>query len=109
VATAAELVISRAPGRAPDGYQPWSARATINLVPPAVYVVAGIVSAQVGASVAKSLFAALGPAATVSLRTAFAALVLLLVWRPRLHGRSRADLLAALALGVTFAGLSLSF
>jgi inner membrane transporter RhtA len=78
-------------------------------VPPAVYVVAGIVSAQVGASVAKSLFAALGPATTVSLRTAFAALVLLLVWRPRLRGRSRADLLAALALGVTLAGLSLSF
>jgi inner membrane transporter RhtA len=109
VATTAELVIFRAPGRAPDGFRPWSARATINLVPPAAYVVAGIVSAQVGAAVAKYLFAALGPAATVSLRTAFAALVLLLIWRPRLHGRSRADLLAALALGVTLAGLSLSF
>ena len=79
------------------------------VVPPTVYVVAAIVSAQVGAAVAKYLFAALGPAATVSLRTAFAALVLLLVWRPHLRGRSRADLLAALALGVTLAGLSLSF
>jgi inner membrane transporter RhtA len=81
----------------------------MNFVPPAAYVVIGIVSAQVGASVAKYLFAALGPAATVSLRTAFAALVLLLIWRPRLRGRTRADLLAALALGVTLAGLSLSF
>lgn len=109
MATTAELVIYRSPRRTPAGFYRWGDRATTNLVPPAVYVVAGIVSAQVGSSVAKYLFASLGPAATVSLRTAFAALVLLLVWRPRLHGRSRADLLAALALGLTLAGLSLSF
>ena len=109
MATTAEPVIYRTPGRAPSGYQPWSARTAVNLVPPAAYVVVGIVSAQVGSAVAKYLFAALGPAATVSLRTAFAALVLLLVWRPHLRGRSRADLLAALALGLTLAGLSLSF
>src|SRR5918997_718715 len=109
LATTAELVIYSTSGRAPSGYRPWSARTEVNLVPPAAYVVAGIVSAQVGAAVAKYLFAALGPAATVSLRTAFAALVLLLVWRPGLRGRPRADLLAALALGVTLAGLSLSF
>src|SRR5688572_15262463 len=109
VATTAELVISRTSGRAPRGNRPWRARTAVNLVPPAAYVVAAIVSAQVGAAAAKYLFAALGPAATVSLRTAFAALVLLLVWRPGLRGRTRADLLAALALGVTLAGLSLSF
>src|SRR5919112_3774453 len=109
VATTAELVIYRTSGGAPGGYQAWRARAAANVVPPTAYVLAAIVSAQVGASTAKYMFAALGPAATVSLRTAFAALVLLLVWRPRLRGRSRADLLAALALGVTFAGLSLSF
>jgi inner membrane transporter RhtA len=109
VATTAELGIYRSPGRAPSSYRPWSARTAVNLVPPAAYVVAGIVSAQVGSAVAKYLFAALGPPATVSLRTAFAALVLLLIWRPRLRGRTRADLLAMLALGVTLAGLSLSF
>jgi inner membrane transporter RhtA len=109
VAATTELVIYRTPGRAPSGCRPWSAWTAVNLVPPAAYVVAGIVSAQVGSAVAKYLFAALGPAATVSLRTAFAALVLLLVWRPRLQGRTRADLLAVLALGVTLAGLSLSF
>ncbi|MBA2596335.1 MAG: EamA family transporter [Chloroflexia bacterium] len=86
-----------------------TARAAAGLAPPAAYVVAAMVSAQLGASVAKFLFAALGPLATVSLRTAFAALVLLAVWRPHLRGRPRADLLAALALGVTLAGLSLSF
>ncbi|MDQ3225587.1 MAG: EamA family transporter, partial [Chloroflexota bacterium] len=76
-----------------------TARAAAGLAPPAAYVVAAMVSAQLGASVAKFLFAALGPLATVSLRTAFAALVLLAVWRPHLRGRPRADLLAALALG----------
>jgi len=86
-----------------------TARAAAGLVPPAAYVVAAIVSAQLGSAVAKFLFAALDPLATVSLRTAFAALILLAVWRPHLRGRPRADLLAALALGVTLAGLSLSF
>ena len=109
MAATAELVIYRTPGRASGGYRPWSARTAVNLVPPMAYVVAAIVSAQVGAAAAKYMFAALGPSATVSLRTAFAALVLLLVWRPHLRHRSRADLLAALALGVTLAGLSLSF
>src|SRR5829696_1604463 len=109
VATTAKLVFYRTPGRAPVGSQFWGVQAATNLVPPAAYVVAAIVSAQVGSAAAKHLFAALGPAATVSLRTAFAALVLLAVWRPHLRGRSRADLLAPLALGVTLAGLSLSF
>ena len=109
MAATTELVIYRTPGKAPSGYRPWSTRPAVNLVPPAAYVVAGIVSAQVGSAVAKYLFATLGPAATVSLRTAFAALVLLLVWRPGLRGRTRADLLAVLALGVTLAALSLSF
>ena len=70
MATAAELAIYRAPGRAPGSYRPWSARTAVNVVPPAAYVVAAMVSAQVGAAAAKYLFAALGPAATVSLRTA---------------------------------------
>jgi inner membrane transporter RhtA len=78
-------------------------------MPPAVYVVAAIISAQLGSAVAKFLFVVLDPLATVSLRTAFAALVLLAVWRPHLRGRSRADLLATVALGVALAGLSLSF
>lgn len=83
--------------------------AAAGAVPPTVHVVAAIVSAQLGSSLAKFLFASLGPLAAVSLRSVFAALILLLIWRPPFRGRPRADLLAALALGVTLAGLSLSF
>ena len=109
MATTASIILYRTPGGAASWRPARTARAMAGLTPPAAYVVAAIVSAQVGASVAKFLFAALGPAATVSLRTAFAALVLLVIWRPHLRGRTRADLLATLALGVTLAGLSLSF
>lgn len=83
--------------------------AAVGAVPPEAHVVAAIVSAQLGASIAKFLFVSLGPLATVSLRSVFAALVLLMVWRPLFRGRPRADLLAALALGVSLAALSLSF
>ena len=81
----------------------------VGTVPPAVHVVVAMLSAQLGASLAKLLFTSLGPFATVSLRTLSAAVVLLALWRPGLRGRTRADLVAALALGVTLAGLSLSF
>jgi inner membrane transporter RhtA len=84
-------------------------RDAVGAVPPAVYVLVAMLSAQLGSSLAKLLFATLGPFATVSLRMLFAALVLLAIWRPAIRGRSRADLLAALALGLTLAGLSLSF
>src|SRR4051812_22146643 len=39
-------------------------------------------SVQVGASFAKGLFPILGPTPTVMLRTFFAALLLILIWRP---------------------------
>ena len=103
------IMLYRIPSRATGWRLAQPARAVVDLTPPPTYVVAAIVSAQLGSSVAKFLFATLGPFATVSLRTAFAALVLLAVWRPQLRGRPRADLIATLALGLTLAGLSLSF
>ncbi len=109
MATMQTMIVGRAPGKTSRAIPRVSVRTASNLVPPAAYVVAGIVSAQVGASVAKNLFATLGPMATVSLRTLFAALILLLVWRPGVRGRSRADLMASLALGAALAGLSLCF
>lgn len=84
-------------------------RATAGPVPPVAQLLTAILAAQVGAAVAKLLFVSLGPLGTVAWRTLFAALVLLAIWRPRLRGRSRTDLLAATALGIALAGLSLSF
>ncbi|MGB3439670.1 MAG: EamA family transporter [Actinophytocola sp.] len=54
----------------------------IGAVPPPAQVLAGIISVQVGAALAKQLFGALGSVGTVALRLFFAAVVLLVVWRP---------------------------
>jgi inner membrane transporter RhtA len=72
-------------------------------------VVAGVASTQAGGAIAKTLFDDLGPTGTVLLRTAFAALVLAAIWRPRIAGRSRRDLLTAAAFGVALAAMNLSF
>ena len=78
-------------------------------VPPTALVLGAIVSVQVGAAVAKSLFDDAGPAGTVFLRVAFAAVVLWLLWRPRPSGHTPADLRLAAAFGVTLAGMNLAF
>ena len=58
---------------------------------------------------AKTLFGDLGPSGTVLLRTAFAALVLALIWRPRVRGRQRRDLALAVTFGLALAAMNLSF
>jgi inner membrane transporter RhtA len=62
----------------------------LGAVPPPAQVLAGIVSVQIGAALAKQLFGAVGSAGTVALRLFFAALVLLLMWRPSLRLSRRA-------------------
>lgn len=78
-------------------------------VPAPLYVIAGVTSTQVGGAIAKTLFDDLGPTGTVLLRTVFAALVLTLLWRPRLAGRSRSDLALAAAFGLALAAMNLTF
>lgn len=51
-------------------------------VAPVGLVLGSVCSVQIGAAIAKGLFEDLGPAGTVFLRTAFAALVLIAIWRP---------------------------
>jgi len=69
---------------------------------PAVWlVIGGIVSVQLGAAIAKDLFAIVPPTAMVWLRLATSALILLVVARPRLRGRTRRDWLIALSFGVS--------
>jgi len=66
-------------------------------------------SVQVGAALAKSLFAALGPGGTVFLRVGFAALALLLVWRPRLRAYGWSSYWVALLFGAVLAAMNFSF
>jgi inner membrane transporter RhtA len=78
-------------------------------VPPVVLVLGAISSVQVGAALAKTLFDEIGAGGTVFVRVLFAAVVLMLVWRPRTSGRSRWDLLLAVVFGLTLAGMNLAF
>ena len=61
----------------------------------------GILSVQLGAAIAKDLFDVISPTGMVWLRLVTSALVLGLVARPALRGRSRDDWLVAIAFGVT--------
>ncbi len=68
-------------------------------------VLGAAVSVQVGAAFAVTLFSELGPAGTAFLRLAFAAVVLCVIWRPRLTG----DLKLAAAFGASLGLMNLSF
>jgi inner membrane transporter RhtA len=78
-------------------------------VPPAVLVVAGVASVQFGAAFAKSLFDELGPLGTVFVRMATAAIMLSLLWRPRLRGHSRQGVLLVVLFALALAGMNASF
>lgn len=66
-----------------------------------VLVLVGVVSVQVGAAFAKDLFGEVSPTAMVWLRLATSSLVLLLVARPALRGKTRDDWLTVVAFGLT--------
>jgi inner membrane transporter RhtA len=72
-------------------------------------VIVGIASTQTGGAIAKTLFDDLGPAATAFLRVALAAVLLALIWRPRLSGHGRRDLATAAAFGLALCAMNLSF
>ncbi|MFF4095556.1 DMT family transporter [Streptomyces sp. NPDC001834] len=76
---------------------------------PIALVVAGGLSVQFGASVAVLLMPRAGALGVVTLRLAAAALVMLVVCRPRLRGYSRADWGTVLAFGVAMAGMNTLF
>jgi inner membrane transporter RhtA len=81
---------------------------TVGAVPPTLQVLLGIVSVQLGAAMAKQLFAQAGAAGTVTLRLFFAAVVLLLIWRPTLR-LDRRTLPVVLAYGVVLGVMNLCF
>lgn len=69
---------------------------------PAVWlVIIGIFSVQIGASIAKDLFHLVSPTTMVWLRLISSAVVLMIIVRPRLAGRSRSDWLLGIGFGLT--------
>jgi inner membrane transporter RhtA len=66
-------------------------------------------STQTGSAIAKTLFDDLGPGATAFLRVALAAVLLVAIWRPRVHGHSRSELALAAAFGLALCAMNLTF
>jgi inner membrane transporter RhtA len=76
---------------------------------PVALVLGGVFSVQLGAAVATSLFDEVGPTGTVFLRVGISAVLLWLIWRPRVRDHSPADLRLAALFGITLALMNLSF
>ncbi|MYW12602.1 EamA family transporter, partial [Streptomyces sp. SID2563] len=72
-------------------------------------VVAGALSVQFGAAIAVLLMPRAGALGVVTLRLAAAALVLLVVCRPKLRGHSRADWGTVVAFGIAMGGMNTLF
>ncbi|MEU9855661.1 EamA family transporter [Streptomyces sp. NPDC047974] len=76
---------------------------------PVALVVAGGFSVQFGSAVAVLLMPRAGALGVVTLRLVLAALVLLLVCRPKVRGYSRADWGTVVAFGAAMAGMNILF
>lgn len=76
---------------------------------PIVLVVGGGLSVQFGSAVAALLMPKAGALGVVTLRLAAAALILLVVCRPKLRGHSRADWGTVVAFGVAMGGMNTLF
>ena len=83
--------------------------ASLGWLPSPVLVVGAIMSVQLGSAIAKLLFDRTGPVGMVWLRLGVGALVLVVITRPRLRGRSRPQLLTVLAFGAVLAGMNSAF
>ncbi|HEY2160380.1 MAG TPA: EamA family transporter [Solirubrobacteraceae bacterium] len=81
----------------------------LSRAPPTGLVVGAIVSVQFGAALAATLFASVGPGGAVLLRLASASVVLLVIWRPRLRGRTRNELILTGVFGLDLAAMNLTF
>lgn len=82
----------------PSQSKPW--------VSPVWLVLGGIASVQAGAAIAKGLFDEVTPTTMVWLRLATSAILLTLIARPRVRGRTRQDWLVAVAFGATLGAMN---
>ncbi|MDT4977154.1 MAG: inner rane transporter RhtA [Pseudonocardiales bacterium] len=81
----------------------------MRIPPPQLLLLGSIASVQFGSAFADKLFAQAGPGGVVLLRLALSGAMLLAISRPRLRGRTRADLRAAIAFGLVLGGMNWSF
>ncbi|MFF7801962.1 EamA family transporter [Streptomyces olivaceus] len=88
---------------APDAGQGGGRRGSLG---PVGLVLAGGLSVQFGAALAVTLMPRAGALGVVTLRLAVAAVVMLLVCRPRLRGHSRADWGTVVVFGAAMAGMN---
>jgi inner membrane transporter RhtA len=72
-------------------------------------VIGAVASVQLGAAFATTLFDELGPAGAVLLRTGFAAIILVGIWRPGVPRSPSEPVRDAVALGLVLAAMNLSF
>lgn len=72
-------------------------------------VLGGVVSVQFGAALATTLIPRIGATGSVTLRLAISCLLLLLLVRPSVRGRSRAEWGTVVAFGLTLAAMNTAF
>ncbi|MFL9657333.1 EamA family transporter [Streptomyces sp. PB17] len=94
------------PGGGPDGGPGDAPGGRFGALGPVGLVLAGGISVQFGAALAVSLMPRAGALGVVTLRLAVAAVVMLLVCRPRLRGHSRADWGTVVVFGIAMAGMN---
>lgn len=102
-APAPAAVPAAAPGHAPGGAGAPRGRGSLG---PVGLVLAGGISVQFGGALAVTLMPRAGALGVVTLRLLVAAVVLLLVCRPRLRGHSRADWTTVIVFGLAMAGMN---
>jgi inner membrane transporter RhtA len=72
-------------------------------------VVLGLICQELGAAIAVTLFPQVGATGMVLLRLLFSALILLVVFRPSVRGRSRSDWFTVIAFGLVLAAMNALF
>jgi len=78
-------------------------------VPPQLLLLAGVFSVQFGSALADRTFAQAGPGGVAFLRVFFSAVLLGVVVRPTLRGRSRRDIRLVVTYGLVLSGMNWSF
>ena len=84
-------------------------QALTDKVPAQLLELLAIFSVQTGSAVGKGLFEAIGPLGTTFLRLGFAGALLLIIWRPKVRGLTRAQYINVLLFGVVLAAMNGAF